>query len=156
MPTLTEIRDGIKTAMDTVANIGTVHTRERTASYAGDMWDVFGYDGTSPSSIRGWQIRLVSTTDASPDLGNSNITHSWEITGIWQVNDEDASELAFDLATELIRTAFRDDDTLGGIIASLVVGDVAGAQMPEHDIAEFAGVLCHICILELNTRIYLP
>ena len=156
--TPTQIRAGLKTVIETVANVGTVHDYERTAGYAGDMHDagMFLYTATSPDSIRGWQIHLASTTDQSSDLGQNEITHSWQIDAVWQVDDANASEKTFDDTIELVRTAFRADDTLGGVVASLVVGDIAGAQVPEHDIAEFAGVLCHVAILEIMTRHYLP
>ena len=142
--------------IQTVAAVGTVHTWERSVGYAGDMWDLFKYTATNPDTARGWMIRLVSTDEVSPDLGQYAVTHRWELAAIWQVVDADGSEVTFDDTIDAVRTAFRSDDTLGGVVATCVVDGEAGAQMPEHDIVEFAGVLCHAAILTLLTRHYLP
>jgi hypothetical protein len=152
MPTPTQIRAAIKTVIETVDDVGTVHEYERTASYEGDLWDVFVFDEVHPSTLRGWQIHRAGTVEISNDTGAWFLTDAWELSVFWQVDDGAASEKTFDDAIELVRTAFREDDTLGGVVETLIVDGVAGAQLVETGIVDFGGVPCHAGVLELNTR----
>jgi len=71
------------------------------------------------------------------------------------LDDADSTELTFDTLIESIRDAFRDDDSLGGLIFSTVIdnkSNQAGVQVDETAPVLFAGVLCHSARLSLTTR----
>jgi hypothetical protein len=77
------------------------------------------------------------------------------------LDDAAASELVFDDLIESIRDAFAADETLGGTVAQCAVPDdgsgngESGIQLDDTGPAMFAGVLCHVCRLGLNTIRYL-
>lgn len=147
MPTLAQIRGAIAANVAAVPNIGRVHTFERFAKNEKDFRALYEYQG----QIRGWNIRRISHSEKSPAIGISNVINKWRISGFMSMEDATESELVFDGLVEDLCAKFREDETLGGLIASTILEnpDIAGLQVEDSGPVMFAGVLCHSarCIL---------
>jgi hypothetical protein len=149
MPTLMQIRDAIALKIATVPEIGQVHRFERFAKGEKDFRTQYEHNG----QVRGWNVRRISRTETSPALGISNIVNKWRISGFMSLEDATGSELVFDDLVEALCQKFRDDETLGDLIAGTVLENpnVAGIQVEDSGPVMFAGVLCHSARLVLYT-----
>jgi hypothetical protein len=75
------------------------------------------------------------------------------------LDDADSTEILLDAQVELVRDAFRNDDTLGGAVDTLIIDAGGGAarrgvQVDELDHVLFADALCHRARCSLITRSY--
>lgn len=150
MPTLAQIRNAIAAKIAAVQNIGQVYAFERFAKAEKDFRLMY----LSTDRILGWNVRRVSKTETSPATGRWHVTNRWQIKGFLSLDDESESELIFDGLIEAIGDAFREDETLGGLVDSTVLENpnVAGIQVEDSGPVMFAGVLCHSARLALYTR----
>lgn len=140
-------RTAIKAKMETVDGIGIVHGFQRYAKRQQDLRELYEQDGT----LLGWYItRRNSDERVHHALANEALTR-WEIVGYRTIKDEDQSEILFDNLIEAIRTAFRNDQTLGGVVSSTRYQDRTGIQVDSVEPVMFAGVLCHMAVLSLIT-----
>lgn len=142
------IRAAIVAKIETVAGIGRVHGYERYAVQQEAMRQLY-LDG---EAVDGWFVRRVQTIERGGAIGRYLEDHRWVVRGFRSLVDAEASELAFDATIEDMRDAFRADETLGGVIDSTLVGDLAGLQVDDSGPVMFAGVLCHAAQLTLWTR----
>lgn len=150
MSTQQQIRDAIKTKMLTAAGIGPVHTYERYADSLAKLKPLYVTGG----KLNGWHIRLIRSQRQSLFMGRLQITHTWQIRGYMSLDDDAASELAFDVLVEALQNAFAADETLGGVVAQTVLEEdaIAGLQRDNAVPVMFCGVLCHSAELRLLTR----
>ncbi len=148
MPTLDDIRTAIAAGISSVPGVGMVHTFERFAKANSEFRPLY----ESAGKILGWNVRRVRTEEKSDAAGQWMVTHTWSIKGFMGLDDGGDSELVFDRLVEAIRDRFRADETLGGVVDTTVVEDVAGIQVDDSGPVMFAGVLCHSVKLRLVTR----
>lgn len=153
MAALADVRAAIKTTLESVADIGQVHDYERYASRQGDF--VALYYSAGHAQIRGWNFRRVAREERSSAIGRHAVTARWALRGYMALDDSAASEQTFDLLVEALIAAFRADDSLGGVVDTCIIADVAGLQLDEAGPVMLAGVLCHGARLTLRTRWYL-
>lgn len=155
MSDLATIRAAIVAALGSVPNVGLVHSYERFAQHEKAFRDLYQSGG----QLLGWNVRRRATRESSDALGRWTVTHEWRISGFMALNDAAATELEFDDLIEAARDVFRADETLGGVVATTVIGDgpddPAGLQLLESGPVMFCGVLCHSARLALFTRHYL-
>ena len=152
MTTLAEIRAAIVAELNAIAAIGVVHDYERYAAREGDFRTLYLYDlGAGEKQIRGWYVRRLSTVETSAALGRFEETHQWLIRGFMAIDDASASEKTFDDLIEAIRARFRANESLGGLIASVVAPGGKGVDLVESQPVLFGGVLCHSARLQLAT-----
>lgn len=151
MPTLAEIRDAIHAKLANITNVGQVHKYERYTKRIADF--VTLYQDAS-GEIRGWNIRRTAKAVTTPGLGRYVITNTWRISGYVAIADEAQSELSFDDLIESIMEAFKTDESLGGVVDTIVIGDIAGMQLEESGPVKISEILCHSCRLSLQTRHY--
>ena len=148
------IRAAIAAILATLPGIGKVFVRERYAKTEKELRDLFLVGG----KINGWHVRRVGIWQTSPVLGRWVVTTQWEIRGVLSFSDADESELDFDSLIDAAQDAFRADLTLGGVVATTVLGekddDPAGLQLDDSGPVMFAGVLCHGAKFSLFTRHY--
>lgn len=160
-PSLAQIRTAIKAKIDGVAGIGKMNDYERYSREASALLAQYVFDtGGGVMRLQGWFLAYRGTAERSPGNGRYEVTHTWEIRGFYALDDSAGSEKAFDALIELLRDAFRTDESLGGLISSTVLADgsnygTAGLQVTEKNAAVFAGVLCHAMRGRLYTRYYL-
>jgi len=150
MAALADVRAAIKSTLEGVSGIGVVHDYERYASQQGTFRAL--YHSAAHGQIRGWNFRRVARAERSPATGRHVVTARWQIRGYMALDDSAATEKTFDDLVEGVVAAFRADDTLGGVVDTLIVGDTAGAQLEEAGPVMLAGVLCHGARLGLQTR----
>lgn len=152
MPTVDQIRAAIKAKIESVANRGVVHDYERYAKEAAKFATL--YKDAASGRILGWHVRRVTTREVLVDTDRWSIFHGWRIRGYMSLEDADGTEKLFDAKVEEIRDAFRDDDSLGGLIFSCVnpQNNEAGLQLLDHGPVLLAGVLCHKAELALTTQ----
>jgi hypothetical protein len=148
-PTQQQIRDAIKTVINTVPNVGLVHTYERYAADLATLKTLYVANG----QLLGWYIRLLKTQRASPGRGRTAILHTWRIRGFMAFDDAAQSELTFDALVESLQEAFTAHETLDGVVGatSFPEQNVDGLQRDDSGPVMFAGVLCHSALLTLNT-----
>lgn len=152
MPTVKQIRDAIKAKVAGVAGSGQAHTYERYAKEASKFVEL--YKDASSGRILGFHVRRVATREVLVDTDRWAIYHAWRIRGYMSLDDADATEELFDTKIEALRDAFRDDDSLGGLVFSCVnpQSNEAGLQLLDHSPVMLAGVLCHKAELALTTQ----
>jgi hypothetical protein len=93
--------------------------------------------------------------ERSGAVGRHAVIARWALRGYMALDDSAASEKTFDDLVEALIAAFRADDSLGGVVDSCIIGDIAGLQLDEAGPVMLAGVLCHGARLTLRTRWYL-
>lgn len=155
MPTIDQIRAAIKAKIETVANVGVVHDYERFASEAAKFRALY-LTGTAPNQrILGWHVRRVATREQYIAVSRWVVDHDWQIRGFMGIDDADATEKTFDALIESIRTAFRDDETLGALVAACLKDETEVISVLDSGPVMLAGTLCHAARLALTTRHYL-
>ncbi|MDA8107567.1 MAG: hypothetical protein M0015_02930 [Betaproteobacteria bacterium] len=158
MPTLDQIRTKIAEKIFAVAPTIAVHDYERYTKNMSDLAAMYKSEDVldaNAARLNGYHVRRVATAEDEPMVGaKKEVTHTWEIRGFMALDDADATEKLFDNQVEAIRDTFREDDTLGGLVATTVVGNAAGVQVLESVPVVFAGVLSHSAKLRLFTRHY--
>lgn len=147
VPTLREIRDHIATVLGNVENIGRVQPYQRYSTRQSELRDHYAFKG----EIRGWFITRVGFRESNQDGGMRTIINRWRITGYMSWSDEVQSELLFDDLIEQVCDAFREEQYLSGIGAVSWVRELAGIQGEDIGPVMFAGVLCHLARLGLET-----
>ncbi len=157
MPTLDEIRAAIKAKImaATALPAANVHDYERFTAEQARFRELYLYGVAPNQRIHGYHIRRIGTAERHLAVGRYVVDHSWQLRGFLGIEDADATEKAFDAEIETIRTAIRDDDTLGNLIATCINDSQAGVQVIDSGPVMFAGVLCHAARLALMTRHYL-
>ena len=148
MPTHLEIRNAIATTLQTVPDIGQIHTRERYAKTTSGFRKLFG-GGTK---LRVWIIVRRRIEETSPAVGRRSVVMRWELRHYESWQDSEESELAFDTRIDAARAAFRTSENLGIAGVTTVVGTQAGAQVVDAGPVMFADALCHGARLALPTR----
>lgn len=161
MSTLAPIRDAIAARLASVPGIGRVHTYERYSQNEAKFKELFVVDqGDGTQQLRGWWLRRAKTEELSIALTRSVDVHTWLIRGYMALNDDNATELAFDALIEAFRDAVRADPTFGGICTCDAIGTEANPNPQLIEVADvgpvrFCGVLCHAAVLQLRTRSFL-
>ena len=147
MSDLETIRGAIVARLAAVPGIGAVHRYQRYTAWEPGLRRLYESNGT----LLGWSVRRVATAERADAASYNQVVHRWRIEGVMSLNDEAASELAFDALIEAIRDAFRADETLGGAVETTAVDGQAGPQLEDSGPAKFSGVLCHHARLGLAT-----
>lgn len=153
------VRDAIVARVSSVPEVGVVHNRERYA-HALDKLKTL-YWSAAHGQIRGWFLRRERTREHGQISDSSVEQIRWRLTFVMSFDDEASSELVFDDLIELVRDAFRVDDTLDGSVAQCSVPQDGGGsletglQLDDCGPAMFGGVLCHVARLGLTTIRYL-
>jgi len=142
----TAILAKIKTAMQTVSGIGTVHDRERYSNAWGDYLSLFQ---DSNKKINGATISRRNTVTQQVRTGQKDRCHIFVIRMIYGVQDSANSEAAFQAMVDKAIEAFDADETLGGTCNTINLdwGPMAGAvglQVDVVEIRKFGTVMCHV------------
>lgn len=149
------IRDAICTTMRTVSGVGVVHNYQRYAHGMDTLKAM--YMATGSKQLLGWHVTRLAASEYGRIQPRSVERIDWRIQGVMALDDAAQSELAFDDLVEALRDAFRNDDTLGGTVATCTQpdGNEAGLQVDDAGPVMFANVLCHGVRLSLHTIRYL-
>jgi len=153
------VRNAIVARLASVADIGVVQPYERYATNLSELKAL--YWSAPHNSVHGWFVRRPNTAERGNILANTVEQIRWRIVGVMSLDDAAGSELVFDGLIEAVRNAFAADETLGGTVDQTAVPDdgagngESGIQLDDTGPAMFAGVLCHVCRLGLNTIRYL-
>jgi hypothetical protein len=145
---LAATRAAIVATLSGVADIGRVHSFERYDRAEKDLKALYLYEGR----LQGWFVRRLSTRVISPAKGIRTVINRWRIRGYRALDDSVQSEILFDATIEAIRAAFDASSTLGGVVETTHVDDLAGIQLEDSSPVMFASVLCHGARLALSTR----
>lgn len=149
---LSTIRNAIAATISAVPSVGVVHKFERYAAKSNDFKALFvGESG----QLLGWTIRRIRTEESEYDSLTNRVIHHWRIVVAMGLEDSKESEIAFDDLIEAVREAFRLDETLGGVVETMVFDNLAGLQLEDSGPAMFGGTLVHSARLALATRGYI-
>ncbi len=136
------IRAKIKTTLQGVSGIGAVHDYDRYSRSLAEFFKLMS--GGSPAKINGWMIHRGKTPAQRDNAATIQRAHTFTITGIYELDDENASEKTFQALLEAIFEAFKSDITLGGTALNsdpLSIDDV--------DVDEYGNRLFHVAELTL-------
>lgn len=155
---LAPVRAAIAAKVAGVASVGIVHAYERYAKGASDLLALYKSAAQDGDRLLGWFVRQGAFAEVFVDTGRWVRDVDWEIVGYMSLDDADATEKKLSVLVDAIADAFRDDDDLGGTVATCIIdnrGDQAGIQLREFGPVLFAGVLCHRARLGVTTRIFI-
>ncbi len=150
MTTLADIRAAVKTLLASVTDIGVVQDYERYAKARSEFKEFYVTGG----KVHGWFFQRKSKKENRPYLGRVEVVNEWRIRGFMSLDDENESEKTFDNLIEAIFNKFKTDDTLGGIIDTMVVNNNMIMALLNSQPVMFSGVLCHSAELQFYTRHY--
>jgi len=139
------IRAEIATILGSVTDIGKVHSYERFVADMAKFIELFKTTIGGVPQIRGWEIGRKGPFEDIEQRTINQLTYS--IKGYMGLQDAAATELAFSLIIEDVRTKFRDNLTLNGKANGHdgLKGDVLEVRM-------FGNVLCHY--VEMTLTVY--
>ncbi len=140
------IRARIKTVIESVANTGPVHNRERYIPNWDELKTLFSVTIENVVILRGWMISLrrvtqsVETFQGSGDAETTAVTYIYRLRGFASLIDANSSEITFAALVLAISKAIQEDATLDQYVWERETPAVAGIELGE---MMFAGVLCH-------------
>jgi hypothetical protein len=145
-----QIRDFISARLNTVPNIGTVHSYQRYADREKQLADLYQYNGR----LHGWFVRRTAVVERTLSAGINTEQSTWLIRGYLAINDVVSSEVEFDALLDGIRGVFRTDgfkpwlEMTNGEQISLVyteqlLKEQIGFAVLDSQPVLFSGVLCH-------------
>lgn len=144
------IKAAVVARLQAVDNVGRVHSYERYARLESTFKDLYGWSrGDGTKQLRGWFVRRTARAELSPMLGRRHVQTTFALRGYLALDDEAATEQQFDALIDDVITAFRNDETLGGLVNTTVTPEGAGAQLVQSEPVLFCGVLCHSARLTL-------
>lgn len=141
---LSDITAEIKTILEGVSGIGTVHDYERWAATWEKFLELFK---DSNNKINGWTITRRKTPAERDTMPTVMRTHTFVIRGVYGLKDEDATEKTFQDLVEAVQGAFEDEYSLGGYAVNS--GPV---QVVTVESRIFGKVLCHYAELEYEVQ----
>ena len=139
---LSDIREQIKAILSGVDGIGIVHDYVRWSSDWKKFLDLYK---DADGKINGWHITRTATPSKRDNLPTIQRTHTFIFRGIYGLQDDVASEIAFQAVVEKIQDAFDSEYNLGG--HALNSGP---AQVNIVEPRMFGPVLCHYAKLTLE------
>lgn len=150
MSSETTIRARVKTVLETVANIGIVHDRERYAADWTALTALFKQTISSVDQIRGWTISLLEVSENVENFQGSGFgdtfkyNYTYRLQGLMTLNDtepeKNLTEKDFAILVLAVVEALNTDSTLN---ASRESGPIVASVRTEPRM--FAGILCHYC-----------
>jgi hypothetical protein len=150
--TMEDIRLAIGSCLATVPDIGVIQPYERYAKTEKAFAELYMRKVGPKLDLRGWFIRRVAFRETSYLRTQTVLQYDWQIRGFMALQDQEGSEIVMDRLVELVRYAFKQDLTLGGVaVAQLETGQPVGVQMAESGPVMFADILCHGVNLTLTT-----
>lgn len=163
MSLLATVRNALQSTLQAVPDVGVVHAYERYTREETKFRELYTVKPSGQTDavrqLKGWWLRRTGTAERTLGVGRTEVVHTWRVRGFMALNDEQASELAFDELVEALRDAVRADPTLGGVCAQSPLADGGssedGLQLLEAGPVMFCGVLCHSAVLEMKTWSYL-
>ena len=140
------IRARIKTVIESVANSGPVHNRERYIPDWEQLKELFSVTIDGVTTLRGWMISLrhvaqvIETFQGGGDAETTSVTYTYRVRGYSSFIDADSSEITFAALVLAVSKAIQVDATLDGYVWERETPAVAAIELGE---VMFAGVLCH-------------
>jgi hypothetical protein len=149
----------IKAKLAGVANMGTVHDYERYTKEAARLLALYESSAQGGNRIYGWFVAERQVRERYLDIGRAIIDTVWDLVSYMTLDDGDASEKLLRAQVDKVRDAFRNDDSLGGAVDTLILDEgggapIRGVQLDAMDKVLFAGALCHRARCSLVTRNY--
>ena len=151
MGRLSDIRDAITARIETVPEIGSVHSFERYAAREVFLRGLYTRELDGQTVLHGCTVRFVSSAERTGGDSWSHLVDRWRIVAVRALDDAARSERAHDEAIDRLRGAFRGDDTLGGVVAGITDGGLRGIQVDDSGPLMWSGVLCHHTRMSLAT-----
>jgi hypothetical protein len=149
MSSYTALRDALETRLDTVANVGQTHNRERYTSNWSDFLAMMTATIGGQKQVRGWWVSRDGFTDEPSDFGNINRVHQFVVRGVQSLNDGDNTETTFQNLVEEVAAAVANDDALA--VAAVGEWDVGPARVTM-DTRMFGSVLCHYAEIQVPVQ----
>ena len=144
---LQEIRNEIKTLLESVDGIGKVHDFER---WTVDWKKFLEFFKTADNKINGWVITRSESRESEHAAGAVNIrSHTFLIKGYYGLKDSLESEKIFQDLIENICSALRRNNDLNG---SCLNSDPPQVSLLKP--GTFGGILTHQCQIRLIAREY--
>ncbi len=141
------IRAQIKTILEGVSGIGEVHDYERLSLSLAEYLELMTTGTGASKKVNGWTIHRESTLTQISSFQTYMRNHNFRIHGIYEVNDDDASEKTFQGIVDAIFTEFLANLDLNGTAL-----EADPINIESVDVDEFAGRAFHTAELSLSVR----
>ena len=147
-----QVRAAIVAVLQAIPDIGRVHDHQPFADRQADFQGFYQATLSDGSTqLRGWHVRRSAVRETSDGCA-TRVETDWRIGGYVALSEAAGSELVFDDLVDAVRSAFRSEQDLGGLVGGLELAEgQAGVQAEDLGPAIFAGVLCHEARLLLTT-----
>ena len=146
------VRAALVAKLQTVPGMGAVHDRERYASQQASLRALYVVQTDEGEQLHGWFVRRLGFEVQQWGRGQRAVRTRWQLRGFMALQDETATELAFDAVIDGVRQAFNADPTLGGAVFGTQLDERIGPQLEASGPVMFAGVLCHAADMTLITE----
>ncbi len=137
------IRTQLKTILEGVSGIGVVHDYQRWDVEADNFQTLY----VSGGRIHVWSITRDQSTEGEEAQQQHVRTHRIRITGVYSLDDSDATEKTFSDLMETICDTLRQNNDLNDAAESS-----GPPQVTRDDHTRFAGTLCHFGEITLEVR----
>lgn len=104
------IRAQIKTELEKISGIGVVHAYERFSRSLAEFFLLM----TKTGKINGWMIHRTSTDSTRDVYPLISRSHEFKISALYELDDVNASEVAFQALLDAIFEQFKSNNTLNG------------------------------------------
>lgn len=140
------IRAQIKTVVEGVTGVGTVHDWQRHSRSWATLKALYTSSGTV-NSFTLYRVSCATERDTMPTLLRS---HVFKIDGIRELDDANASEKTFQALLDALFTAFKNNQTLGSTCQN-----VDPLQIDQIGTEEIEGTVYHVasCTLVCHERV---
>ena len=142
------IRANIKTAIQTVTNVGVVYDYLRFASIWNDFLDLFKTTISGSDVIRGWHFTCNGLNPAVEretfgDTGLLTRNYQYKVLGYAGLDDSAATEKTFFAITELVLEALSNH---------IVGGEDNIPTLTTFEPRTFGGVVCHFAEITMTVE----
>ncbi len=149
MSTYSDLRDALVARINTVANIGLVHNRERYSSNWTDYLAQFASTISSQKQVRGWWVTWDGIPAAWEDgsaFGRIAEQYVFTVRGVQGMDDSANTEGTFGDLIEAVKAAIRNQASLSvaGVESYSII-----VTVPTLELRQFGSVLCHYAELRV-------
>lgn len=144
MTTTSQIRGAILAKVEPIPSIGPVHAYERYTSQQSKLKELYTLDG----KLIGWNLRRAGFKKTALGDAIYLMRSKWELTGYMSLEDDDQTDLKFDLLCDLVQLQLSNDPTFGGLGAWPENYEINAKIEP----VMFCSVLCHQAVITFDTE----
>lgn len=148
MTTYTSLRTALVTLLETVADVGMVHGRERFVVDPSKFLDMFKTTISGTTQIRAWLIlRESMQPDTDTVFGEARQRHVFVLRGILGFQDSADTYGTLQALTDTIIALLDNQTTLS--VSGTIVRGIGPCSLRSFEVGQFGSVLAHVAEIEV-------